>query len=105
MSVRDCKTRRVIAHVESITLKDCLFKVSEKGRQRVLRERQKNVHAGVEGEWVADTKVPPGNRIIYDPYRFSSFVSEITGQPYKQAPLALITPAGAFIGPETSQST
>jgi hypothetical protein len=41
---------KVVGHAERIRLKDCEFKVSEAGRQRVLRERCKNVHAGVVGE-------------------------------------------------------
>lgn len=48
-SVRDKKTRRVIAHCDSVILKDAKFKVSEKGRQRVIKEKRKNVHAFVEG--------------------------------------------------------
>jgi len=42
---------RVIAHRDSLHLQDAEFKVSEKGRQRVIRERRKNVHAGVVGNW------------------------------------------------------
>jgi hypothetical protein len=49
LSVRDTKTRRVIAHVDEIFLRDVKFKVSKAGRERVLKEKQKNVHAGVEG--------------------------------------------------------
>ena len=44
---------RVVAHGDAVELKDCEFKVSEAGRQRVLRERQKNVHAGVAGTLTA----------------------------------------------------
>jgi hypothetical protein len=43
---------KVVGHAERIRLKDCKLKVSEAGRQRVLRERCKNVHAGVVGEIV-----------------------------------------------------
>jgi len=41
---------KVIAHAGSVFLRDATFKVSEAGRQRVLKEQRKNVHAGVEGE-------------------------------------------------------
>ena len=40
---------KVVAHAESITLLDCVFRVSEAGRQRVLRESRKNVHAYIQG--------------------------------------------------------
>lgn len=44
---------RVVAHADAVDLKDCTFKVSEAGRQRVVRTKQKNVHAGVVGELMA----------------------------------------------------
>lgn len=64
---------RVIAHVRSIALTDCAFRVSEAGRQRVLRERRKNVHAGVVGrlqEWhAAPVSIQSeGIRVTYNPY-------------------------------------
>lgn len=40
---------RVIARLGHLGLEDCEFKVSEAGRQRVLREGRKNVHAGIVG--------------------------------------------------------
>lgn len=43
---------RVVAHCEAVGLDGVTFKVSEAGRQRVLCERRKNVHAGAVGEWV-----------------------------------------------------
>jgi len=54
-SVRDAKTRRVIGHAAQVLVRDATFKVSEAGRQRVLRERKKNVHAFVVGELEAAT--------------------------------------------------
>ena len=36
-------------HTNDITLYDCEFKVSKVGRDRVLKEKRKNVHAGVRG--------------------------------------------------------
>ena len=38
---------RVIKHENYVPLTNAQFKVSEKGRQRVLREQKKNVHAYV----------------------------------------------------------
>ena len=42
---------KVIGHTTYLWLKDVTFKVSEAGRQRVLREKRKNVHAGVVGNF------------------------------------------------------
>lgn len=65
---------RVIGHTNNITLKDVRFKVNEAGRQRVLKEKRKNVHAYVEG-YVShdsfDCKSPM--RVKYNPYRAGSF--------------------------------
>ena len=46
---RDDTYGRVIGHASILLMLDCSFTVSEAGRQRVLREKQKNVHAGVRG--------------------------------------------------------
>jgi len=45
----------VVAHTDSITLRDCELRVSEAGRQRVLKEGRKNVHAYIQGYWVPDS--------------------------------------------------
>lgn len=81
-SIRSCETGRVIAHAERVVLKNAEFKVSQKGRERVLREGQKNIHAGVEGELVVDHNeaqtiaqdITVGeNKFRYDPYEANYF--------------------------------
>lgn len=99
---------RVLAHATHAYLENVSFKVSEAGRQRVLKERAKNVHAGVCGELKAlspsqllkplpllqalpSTKGDaPGSdsqdsaasrRLTYDPYKFAHFVDAQTLQP------------------------
>jgi hypothetical protein len=53
-SIQDAKTRKVIGYADNIKLKDAKFVVSEKTRQRVLKEGKKYVHAFVVGELVMD---------------------------------------------------
>lgn len=68
---------RVIAHEDYVQLRDATFKVSEAGRQRVLKERRKNVHAGVQGEWVQKpTEVHAPTRVRYCPYKGPTFIRE-----------------------------
>ena len=55
-SVRDKATRLVLGHADNVTLANCEFKVSDKGRERVRREKQKHVHAVVVGEFVESGK-------------------------------------------------
>ncbi len=72
---------RVIAHADAVYMEDCVFKVSEAGRRRVLRDKRKNVHAGVVGvvryfpRWDAE-KSDPSNYVgvKYNPYKYRSFV-------------------------------
>jgi hypothetical protein len=100
LSVRDVKTRRVIAYVDSITLEGVRFKVSKKLRQRVLNENRKNVHAGVEGVWIKNARAPTKKRcikIIYNPYKYSSFVEERTLEPMHECDKAYVTIGGALV--------
>jgi hypothetical protein len=68
---------KVVAHADTVTLRNVSFKVSEAGRQRVLREKRKNVHAGVVGELVttqAHNADLFARKVSYNPYKGSSFV-------------------------------
>jgi len=68
-------------HTPYIILKKVKFKVSQEGRDRVLREQQKNVHAWVEGlvctasEVDAHTADFEFDSITYNPYKYHSFVN------------------------------
>ena len=88
----------MVAHVDSIWLSDVRFKVSEKGRERVLRERRKNVHAGVEGNWEPHFSRSRDNfeRVSYDPYRSGNFESS-DGVAWNKSSLAYVSPSGVFV--------
>jgi len=100
-SVQDAKTRRVIGHASQVLVRECEFTVSKAGRERVLREQKKNVHAFVVGElegaiwtgvadafaasgwhWDNDRKTnnayrraanAMGTRVSYNPYKGDTF--------------------------------
>lgn len=61
---------KVIAHAEFVCIKPIKFHVGESGRKRVLKKKQKNVHAWVKGELIGMSKKKPkaGKEITYDPY-------------------------------------
>ena len=89
---------KVVLHAVDVLLADAEFKVSEAGRQRVLAEGQKNVHAGVVGTLVNATVVKErysmaptcrvnsngpfcngefgagDTEVTYNPYKYESFV-------------------------------
>lgn len=75
----------VIKHTDSIKLVDCKFKVSEAGRQRVIREQRKNVHAGVVGTMV-EHAIPCSLPVSYNPYRFAHFFNKNTLDPVLSSP-------------------
>ena len=84
---------KVIEHAREVTLTDAKFHVSEKGRQRVLKEKRKNVHAYVSGKlketfWF--TQAPKyvwtaKQRVTYNPYKHKSFVDKLTLEPIANA--------------------
>ena len=64
----------VVCHADKIELKYANFKVSEAGRQRVLKERKKNVHAFVTGYlYDGDEERRYDISIVYNPYKYDSF--------------------------------
>lgn len=81
---------RVVHHARDLLLADAEPKVSEAGRQRVLRERKKNVHAGIVGDlwfWTmdADQYAPASadaQKVSYNPYKGPTFWNVTTDQPW-----------------------
>lgn len=76
---------RVIAHREALALSDCTFKVSEAGRQRVLREQRKNVHAGIVGYLSDASPAPHATAVTYNPYKAATFTCKNSGAPIHRA--------------------
>lgn len=74
---------KVVAHRNDVLVYKPTFKVSEAGRQRVLKEQRKNVHAGVVGEWFDSEydartceliALSTGSQVTYNPYKYDRFV-------------------------------
>ncbi len=67
----------VVAHVESFTMQSVVFKVNQSGRERVIKEGKKNVHAFVTGMLVAVNSggdFKRDTKITYNPYKYTSFI-------------------------------
>jgi hypothetical protein len=74
---------RVVAHPSVVVLADCTFRVSAAGRERVRRERSKNVHAMVRGTPVRARPRWPASlvkQVTYNPYQHDGFVDVATGR-------------------------
>jgi len=98
---------RVVGHPTAALLEMVEFRVRPGGRKRVLEERKKNVHAFVvAGEVIAEdflpcrdtyvlnlvAKEPLWIEIMYDPYKFSSFVVKGAGTRVSNAQQAVLQP-------------
>jgi len=80
-SVKSARTGLVLCHPDYVCLKDVTFKVSEAGRHRVLREKQKNVHAFVCGSvGHVSNATKRLKSITYNPYRLGYFHDKVTGE-------------------------
>ncbi|MCJ8014181.1 hypothetical protein MUG84_20935 [Paenibacillus sp. KQZ6P-2] len=89
LSVKDHRTGRIIAHEQSLLLENVLFKVSQKGRERVLREKRKNVHAFIIGDKIlaipTELELKQYRKAKYNPYLYENFVDIDSGQEVLQA--------------------
>jgi len=76
----------VIARLPEVYLSLPVGKVSEAGRQRVLREQKKNVHAGITGHLWHPPRGPNGPtvEVTYNPYKYASFVYKATEAPLQE---------------------
>ena len=67
----------VVAHVESIVLSYPRIKINESGRQKVIRDKAKNVHAFITGFPNCVNKcftIDDKHAITYNPYKYKTFV-------------------------------
>ncbi|AGS82771.1 hypothetical protein ANNAL29_90 [Mycobacterium phage AnnaL29] len=84
---------RVIARHNHVVLRNVTGKVSEAGRQRVLREGRKNVHAGLVGELVQGEAVvlsQDARKVTYNPRKYETFVYTDDEAPFQGSDLAVL---------------
>lgn len=87
------RQRAFIAH-------DAEFRVSEAGRQRALKTRDRNVHAYVvTGKYAVVDSIDTTKlkEVTYNPFKLSSFVLKETGEPIKKAEYVYFYQGKAFI--------
>lgn len=85
-SIRDAKTKLVLAHCETLILENPKFIVSQSGRQKVLETRSKFVHAVVRGNiLLKDIPVKINNliEVHYNPYQTKTF--EVSNSPITES--------------------
>lgn len=80
---------RVVRHANAVHLRNVETHVNENGRQRVVANQRKEVHAGLKGELKTMVGSPLDRAtrqreddgwvpVTYNPYRFSTFVDRDT---------------------------
>ncbi len=69
---------KIIEHTNQVMLEDCRYLVGRAGREKVLKEKKKNVHAGVSGYLVDHVPNVPerSDEVTYNPYKYETFVSK-----------------------------
>lgn len=114
-SIKSNKTGLVLARQEYVIIRNAELVVSLKGWERVRKEGQRNVHAGIKGTWVrgdfnqyledwrAFTGVygDDGNKIewvkiCYNPYEACTFFREDNGRPVTHADTVVLDRNGAW---------
>lgn len=65
---------QVIKHVDSISLSNVDFVVSEKSRERAKDQEKRNVHAYVRGIVDKNIEVIDGRNITYNPFKYDYFI-------------------------------
>lgn len=96
-SVRDCGTGLVIMHCDVVHLMHARGVVSEAGRQRVIMERRKNVHAFLEGMLCKLDDVRDRRKVTYNPYKHDRFMVCV-GQELQYIPPVPLEPLGTGEG-------
>jgi len=86
---------KVVGHTSMLILSDAKLMVGKKGRERVLREKQKNVHAGISG-FICEPSVVARRlfEITYNPYKYASFIRADNGEPVFYFALVLLSACG-----------
>ena len=90
---------KVIEHAQEVTLTDARFHVQQAGRERVLKQKRKNVHAYISGKleetfWF--TQAPKyiwtaKQHVTYNPYKYKNFVNKKTLKPVASAEVVHIS--------------
>ena len=83
---------KVVQHTNFIQIREPQYVVSQKGNERVRREKKKNVHAFVRG--YVENRLPVFPRkstfVTYNPYKNDSFVERNTKNSVCSSPYAAL---------------
>ena len=117
ISIKSDSCGLVLGHAKSVDIVWAKFVVHESGRQRVLKDKKKNVHAYVKGilmdvrgfkpyrgRWNGGVSRGPRDTIhkvtvvSYNPYKAPHFVIKGTGDKVSKASLCTVSSDGTIAG-------
>jgi len=87
------KNGLVVLHADYVKLQDVEFRVRQGGKEKVRKEKSKNVHAFVIGNLIDYCQYPcddipeepTGDIVTYNPYKYDTFVYKETEEPVTYA--------------------
>lgn len=101
-SIQDADTKSVLGHSECVMLENIVFKVYQKGRDKVIETGHKNVHAYIIGTYMADNRNNrktvewEGQQALYNPFLYTEFVNYENGSPVRAARSVVVGPYGVY---------
>lgn len=96
------KSWLVMGHVTNAIVRDVTFKVSESGRQRVIRDKRKNVHAWGQGVLLSefDESIIAPIALGYNPYTDATFVDKKSHRSIDRCDFLVIRDNQVFVSPD-----
>ena len=85
---------KVKNHTNNVVIHNPKFVVQQGGRKRVLKTKQKNVHAFVRGTYVGNIGIDFDHSLrkaYYNPYYSSTFIDAVLGTPIHEAEYAWLS--------------
>ncbi|HEY9664829.1 MAG TPA: hypothetical protein V6C65_40840 [Allocoleopsis sp.] len=100
------KSWKVVGHVTDCVVSDVSFKIQDGGRQRVIREGRKNVHAWGQGVLVCqfDSDIFAPIDLSYNPYEDTTFKQRHTDNPIVSCRYLVVRDNKVFVSPDAVQS-
>ena len=86
-SLRDIKSKLVIAHGDNFTIKNAIVKFQPSGQKKAKESGVRNVHAYIVGELVKTDTIALQNEITYNPFADDNFTFKATGKDFVGAEL------------------
>ena len=84
------KSKKVLAHAETVQISYCTCHVQKSGREKTITEKRKRVHAWISGTYISTDNVRRADlteEVHYNPYLNESFVTS-ANEPVERLPLA-----------------